>query len=718
MGSSLDTGLERRLPVSVTTLDIERFQLDSQFKTWFRQQPYKLGFDESKFGEIVYHRTYSRIKDNTDQENFYDTCIRVIEGLFTIRHFWYTIHHLPFDWAAAQERAKRMAISLLKLQWSPPGRGFWAMGTDYVYDYGSSALNNCGFIEINDLVEDLAWGFEFLLAGTGVGFQAGKVPQKLHMPGLQTRKYEILDCREDWVYSTQELLLSYTKLGYPFPIFDYSRLRSVGQPIHGFGGTASGPQALILLHNNMQHQCEKYICGEINWTTLVTDLMNIIGVAVVAGSARRSAEISLCSPHDTEFLDLKDYHKNPSRAEWGFMSNNSVVMSERNDFLQIPNIIKRIINNGEPGIMNLLNVQRFARIGDESYGPDSATGMNPCGEIALESAELCCLSDVYPSHCSTRKEFLQAVDDACFYASTVSLYPTTSQRTNEVIARNHRIGISLDGVAEWVDTWTLTKCVRWMKDGYHLARKVNAEYNRSAGVAPSIRITTVKPAGTVSQLAGVTNGMHFPHFNYALRRMIISMVHPLVHILSEAGYPCEPQVEFVPKERAMQEGRSGTSMSAYFHYAPEGMVACESLTSMIFEIPIKNEGVREARDVSAWEQFALLATLQREWADNSVSCTILFDPETEGRQLEQMVAQFLPVIKSVSILPHSANGVYPQMPYSYLTKEEYYDRISMLKPIDWTQLTNSDGQDSKFCENDKCDISAFAVGKFFNGKEE
>jgi hypothetical protein len=35
-----------------------------------------------------------------------------------------------------------------------------------------------------------------------------------------------------------------------------------------------------------------------------------------------------------------------------------------------------------------------------------------------------------------------------------------------------------------------------------------------------------------------------------------------------------------------------------------------------------------------WEQLAFAAFLQRHWADNQVSCTVTFDPETEGPQLK------------------------------------------------------------------------------------
>ena len=103
-----------------------------------------------------------------------------------------------------------------------------------------------------------------------------------------------------------------------------------------------------------------------------------------------------------------------------------------------------------------------------------------------------------------------------------------------------------------------------------------------------------------------------------------------------------------------------------------------------------------------WEQALLLQTLQREWADNSVSATIYFDPEEDGEKLQHMLASILPTIKSVSCLPHLPEGAYVQMPYQEITKEEYEEKVSKLTMIRWDGTEDSEG--SKFCENDVCTI--------------
>ena len=676
-----------------------RFKMEREDE--LREVPYSFGFPESNFGEIVYYRSYSRIKEDGTQEEWPDTVVRVINGVFTIRKWWCETHGLPWEESAAQDRAFKMAVRMLRMLWLPPGRGLFIMGTDYLYERGGMALYNCAFVEVNDLAKDVSWLMDALMCGCGVGFGIGSEPQECQIPTSEGGIYTIPDTREGWVQSIRLLLMSYsTKLGYQN--FDYDEIRPYGEPIKGFGGTASGPGPLKELHERIRNFMHSYITGDISWTRLVADLCNSAGLCVVVGNVRRSAEICMGSPNDVEFMDLKDYEQFPERQTWGWMSNNSVRLRTRNDFLKLEQVADRVVTRGEPGIYNSLNVERYARYGDESYGPDPAVGLNPCGEIPLESYEVCNLSEVFPTRCSSRREFLEAVEDATFYSSTVSLYPTHSRDTNRVVSKNRRVGVSLSGISEWFDKWGAPRITRWLKDGYHKVREVNAWANSMAGVPPSLRVTTVKPSGTISQLTGVPSGMHYPTFSYAIRRMRMDQNNPILPILRDAGYIIEPVVEFhKPKESG---GRK--TFLKYSHRAEKGMVAFQSLTSVVVEVPVSLGTARPANEVSAWEQFTLLAMLQREWADNSVSCTVYFDKEKEAAQLPNMLSAFVPVIKSVSMLAHSEEGDYPQMPYEGISQLTYEVLVSRLSHLDWSGLTGVDGnaEADMYCVGETCEI--------------
>jgi ribonucleoside-diphosphate reductase alpha chain len=631
----------------------ERFTLEKDFCHTLLVKKPKFGF--GGFGEAVYYRTYSRIKADGSQEHWADTVIRVINGVMSIRKNHYVLNSLVWDEPKWQHYAQKLAIYMFDMKWLPPGRGLWIMGTQYIYERGAAALNNCGAVNTTDLSLAAEWTMDMLMCGVGVGFNTAWQGNNVSIPDKsRTTCYVIPDSREGWAESVKLLIDSYTKKG-PWFSFDYSKIRPEGSPIHGFGGTASGPAPLKKLHKHIENYLDNYCHGKIDKTRCTADVMNAIGVCVVAGNVRRSAEIALGSVDDTVFLELKDYRKNPERADIGWVSNNTVVLDKTEDLEKLPVIAEHIRNNGEPGIMNLMNVQKYARYGEESK--DHASLANPCSEIPLESFELCNLSEVFPSRCVNEDEFYEALEYATFYASTVSLLPTHRPETNKVMLRNRRIGVSISGIADMLDIYGKTELTRRLRIGYTLVRSVNQKLATEADIPVSIRVTTVKPSGTISQLVGCSAGMHFPTFQYALRRMRVGSTSNVCKALKAAGVPYE-----------------------YDH---------ATANTIVFEFPVDHGKTRNATLVSAWEQFTILAMLQHEWSDNMVSCTIYFDPKTEGDQINKLLRQFLPLIKSVSMLPHSDTGAYNQMPYEGLTKEQYEARLSQMPSIDWNTFSNN-----------------------------
>jgi len=55
-------------------------------------------------------------------------------------------------------------------------------------------------------------------------------------------------------------------------------------------------------------------------------------------------------------------------------------------------------------------------------------------------------------------------------------------------------------------------------------------------------LTSIKPSGTVSLLAGATPGLHFPHSNHYVRRIRLGEDSELLRPLKEAGYIIEDDV--------------------------------------------------------------------------------------------------------------------------------------------------------------------------------
>ena len=122
------------------------------------------------------------------------------------------------------------------------------MGTEFIARHGSMSLNNCGFASTEDIDLKYSKAFEFvmdaLMLGVGVGFDTrGADKIVIKKPKENNFIFQIPDSREGWVDSLRLTLEAYF-LGKELPNYDFSKIRSAGAPIRGFGGIASGPEPL------------------------------------------------------------------------------------------------------------------------------------------------------------------------------------------------------------------------------------------------------------------------------------------------------------------------------------------------------------------------------------------------------------------------------------------------------------------------------------------
>lgn len=688
-------------------------------------------FGYNGFGELVFYRTYSRMTKEGKQEEWIDVVRRVINGVFSIRKDHYIKNHFDWDEGFWQDYARKMAKSMFLMEWIPPGRGLWAMGTDFVYERGAMALYNCAYTDLGrDLGDDYSWLMDSLMHGVGVGFNPRRDAYlKVHsIDDRKTYKYVIPDSREGWCQSVRLLINAILNEDSLVPEFDYSQIRKKGLAIRGFGGLSSGPEPLQELHQNIVIVSDKFLKEEIDCVMWKADIANMIGCCVVAGNVRRSAEIACGSINDLTFMDLKDYQKYPYREAHGWMSNNSVILQSNEDFEKLNMIAERVIKNGEPGYINANNLIK-GRIGkDDGLLPDRAIGFNPCGEIPLENKEVCNLAETCPTRCATVERWLKACEYATFYCSTVSLLPTHQESTNRVIARNRRIGVSIIDLTGWIANESLSKVTRYLRDGYKVVRATNSWANGDAGVPRAIRVTTMKPGGTVPKVVGGNSGFTYANFKHMIRRIRIQEDSPICRLMMEANIPYEKDVY--------------------------------SKNTLVFEYPICTGETKDMSRVSLWEQAWLLVLVQREWADNAVSNTLnfrpkwpaiafhddsyvrrtddgiqviqrndgasflypdddnhdweetkfggvlikRFDPNHEEDVIEQVLTMIAPFTKSVSLLPYTQYGVYPQMPEEGISEQEYYSRLETIEAIDWSQFSNSDGQDELYCSGASCEI--------------
>lgn len=373
-----------------------KFELDKDFIDQYKDEPSPFGFNGAGF--LAYYRSYSR-KPDGEKEQWYQTVERVVNGTYSIQKRHIINRDLGWDEEKAQRSAREMYDRMFNMKFLPPGRGLWAMGSPITEEKGLfAALNNCAFVSTKNIAEKLTRPFEFMMdmsmCGVGVGFDTkGADIVELsdpHKP-FPHPTYEVPDSREGWVESLKIILEQYIG-DREFTDFDYSNIRPKGAPIRTFGGIAPGPEPLKKLHRQIREQL-----GGRDGDTLssrdIVDLMNKIGVCVVSGNVRRSAEIAFGDPKDKDYLKLKDYYwdnvnatykgSESDRASFGWVSNNSIFARKGMDY---SNFAQQTALNGEPGYQWMENARKYGRLKDSANWDDKrAEGANPCftGDMRL-----------------------------------------------------------------------------------------------------------------------------------------------------------------------------------------------------------------------------------------------------------------------------------------------------------------------------------------------
>jgi len=655
---------------------MEKFTLSEKFLNKYKRKKPPFGFNG--LGELVYMRTYSRIKEDGKNEKWWETVKRVVEGTYSMQMNHIESYLLGWNPWQAQKSAQDMYERIFNMKFLPPGRGLWAMGTPITEEKGLyAALNNCAFVSTKTLKEDYSKPFCFLMdasmLGVGVGFDtkgAGEILIKAPNSNREVEIFQIPDTREGWVESLRLLLESYFH-GTAEIQFDYTKIRLAGEPIKGFGGVSSGPEPLKEVHEDIRKVLDTNSGEPISITTIV-DIMNLIGKCVVAGNVRRTAEIVFGDPNSEEYLDLKNYQVNPHRDQYGWTSNNSIFAELGMDYTEVS---KRITDNGEPGLAWLENMRHYSRMKNGGDDKDHrAMGGNPCLEQTLESYELCCLVETFPNNHDSFEDYARTLKYAYLYAKTVTLGNTHWSDTNRVMLRNRRIGCSVSGVAQFITKNGIHEFKNWLEDGYDVIQDWDKVYSDWFSIPRSIKTTSVKPSGTVSLLAGATPGLHYPESRFYIRRIRISVNSDLIEPLKKANYKLEPAF--------------GSEDS-----------------TLVVEIPVDvGESIRTASELTIWEQFNLAAFMQRHWADNQVSCTVTFDPETEGEQIVNVLNYYQYHLKGISLLPRHDYGAYKQMPYEAIDEKEYNKQVKKLGKLNFGVIKAEEANVEKFCDGDFCDV--------------
>lgn len=383
------------------------FKLADTFIDTYRDKPVAWGYKDAagnSLGEITFLRTYSRIKPDGTKERWHEVCRRVIEWMFSEQKNWCKNNRLPWNDHKAQRSAQDAYERMFTFKWTPPGRGLWIAGTPLVTEQrNSAAMQNCAFLSTADMTKvDPSGPFKFLMEalmlGVGVGFDDKGADKEfiIYEPGANTRTFVIPDTREGWIDSLGVLLESYLMPDKQQMEFDYSLIRPAGEPIRTFGGTAAGPGPLRELHEMIRGKFTRRAGGYLSRVD-IADIGNMIGVCVVSGNVRRSAELLMGRIDDKEFAQLKNPSAFPERNAWStdenvkrgwsWMSNNSVEATVGSSY---DHLIDGIALNGEPGIIWIDISRAYGRLIDPPNNKDRrVVGYNPClsGDSIIETVD-------------------------------------------------------------------------------------------------------------------------------------------------------------------------------------------------------------------------------------------------------------------------------------------------------------------------------------------
>lgn len=564
---------------------------------------------------------------------------------------------------------------MLSLKGLPAGRFLWQLGTDTVNKLGLFSLQNCAFTNV-DTPRAFTWTFDALMLGSGVGFNIQrevvyKLPRISKSFKTPVRKdtasadFIVPDSRAGWAELLERTLQCAFYGAVPF---DYSTqlIRGKGAPIKGFGGVASGPEELVwgigeigkLISARKGKQLRPIDC---------LDVMNIIGHVVVSGNVRRSAQIAIGDADDLEYLRSKRWDL--GIPNWRAMSNNSVVCENIDDLPE--EFWKGYDGSGEPfGLINLRLAQAIGRTGETQYPDPDVQGFNPCAEQGLEDKETCCLAEMFLPNLTSYEEFIKVLSLLYRVAKHSLRLKCHAKDTEKIVHKNMRMGIGITGYLQATEEQR-----QWLSSGYEALRAYDVAYSAEKKWPVSIKLSTVKPSGTLSLGPGVTPGCHPAYAQYMIRRIRISSNNELVDVCRKAGYVVEPQRLF------------------------DGSI---DLNTMVVEFPFSYpEGTVLAKDMTAVKQLDIVRRLQAEWSDNSVSCTVYYRKEELPEIRAYLKEHYRDELKTVSFLLHSDHG-FDQAPFEEITKEEYDKRMSECTLI--TDAVVAEFEASDECVGGMCPI--------------
>lgn len=554
------------------------------------------------------------------------------------------------------------------------------------------------------------------------------------------------DSKEGWV----EALKSFLKVHYAEEYADitevgiyYDYIRPKGTRLKTFGGTASGHEPLLEMFEGIEKvfnneidptlaPLEKTEDGKVKVRPVhILDIGNLIGNNVVVGGVRRTAELFMLDADDYESMFAKygingiwdeEQHNNVIKAvkEVGLddiakmlsdlplfdpnarplhhrrMSNNSVAFTEKPNEESLALIFEMMKAEGEPGFVNMEEAMRRR---------PNAEGLNPCVEIILDSYGVCNLTtvnlvqfvkEINGQNFIDVKGLLDAQRKSVRAGLRMTLVELELPHWNKVQQRDRLLGASLTGVKDAMALIDYTEQEEEELLGMlgDVAREEADAYAKEMRVSTPLLVTTVKPEGTLSQVAGgVSSGLHWSHSPYFIRRIRINSTDPLAKAIKDIGWKIHAEV-----------GTDG--VNDVEELAKPELI--EKARTLVIDFPVYSGAEKTKDDVYVKEQFDTYFRFQKGYTEHNSSNTVHVR-EDEWKEAEEIVYDGWDDFVGVSFLDYDG-GSYALAPYEAITKEEFEKLDAEQGKLDHDLLKQYEtGEDSDLegieeCEGGACPI--------------